>query len=139
MIRVWVGVAAVGALWLAAGPSQPAETPGPGNWDAPAEAKQLQNPVKTDPRTVERGERLYRQRCLPCHGRQGEGNGNMAKQLGYTPANLTLERLSHQVDGEIFWKISKGKKPMPDFEKDLTARERWDLVSYVRTLVKLVQ
>jgi mono/diheme cytochrome c family protein len=105
-------------------------------WEAPAEAKRLQNPVKTDGRTVERGRRLYKQYCLPCHGETGVGDGAMAKKLGYKPANLALERLNGQQDGEIFWKISKGKSPMPDFEKQLSGRERWDIVSYVRTLLK---
>jgi mono/diheme cytochrome c family protein len=44
--------------------------------------------------------------------------------------------MSRLPDGEIFWKISKGRKPMPTFEQQLSRRERWDLVSYVRTLVR---
>jgi mono/diheme cytochrome c family protein len=110
-----------------------------GTWEAPAETRQLENPLKTDGRTVERGKKLYRHYCLPCHGDSGVGDGAMAKKLGYKPANLTLERLNHQADGEIFWKISKGKSPMPDFEKELSNRERWDIVSYVRTLLRQIQ
>ncbi len=113
---------------------QPAPSPSP--WFAPLEARNLQNPVKGDGRTVERGGRLYKQYCLPCHGEAGVGDGAMAKKLGYKPANLTLARLNAQSDGEIFWKISKGRSPMPDFEKQLSGRERWDIVSYVRTLLR---
>jgi mono/diheme cytochrome c family protein len=120
-----------GGRLLAETPASPA-----GPWDAPPEAKLLQNPLKNDGHTVERGRGLYQQRCLPCHGEKGTGDGKMALKLGYKPANLTLERLNSQVDGELFWKISKGKSPMPDFEKLLSARERWDIVSYVRTLLK---
>ena len=108
-------------------------------WDAPVESKQLENPVKTDGRTVERGKAVYRKHCVPCHGETGVGDGKMAKKLGYKPANLALERLNRQADGEIYWKISKGKEPMPAFEKDLSHKDRWDLVSYVRTLLKLPQ
>ena len=60
----------------------------------------------------------------------------MAAKLGYKPADLTLDNLSRQADGEIFWKISKGREPMPAWDKQLNARERWDLVSYIRTLLK---
>jgi mono/diheme cytochrome c family protein len=109
-----------------------------GRWEAPPEAKQLQNPVKTDGRTVERGKQLFLQHCVPCHGETGIGDGGLAKSLGYKPANLTLEGVNQQVDGEIFWKISKGKEPMPTWEKQLNSRERWDLVSYIRTLVRPV-
>jgi mono/diheme cytochrome c family protein len=106
-------------------------------WEAPAETKQLQNPVKTDGRTVERGRHLFEIHCIACHGATGVGDGKMAKVLGYTPADLTLEKLSLQSDGEIFWKISKGREPMPTWEKSLSARERWDVVSYIRTLLRL--
>jgi mono/diheme cytochrome c family protein len=130
-------LSAMGAATLFA-PMQavPVQSPKPGPWEAPVESKMLQNPVKTDGRTVERGKALYRKHCVPCHGESGVGDGAMAKKLGYKPANLTLERLSQQTDGEIFWKVSKGRSPMPTFEKDLAERERWDLVSYVRTLLK---
>jgi mono/diheme cytochrome c family protein len=125
-----------GPGWATQAPPSP--SPSETTWEAPPEAKNLQNPLKSDGRTVDRGRGLYRQRCVPCHGETGVGDGAMAKKLGYKPANLTLERLNHQVDGELFWKISKGKSPMPDFEKQLSARERWDIVSYVRTLLKAI-
>jgi mono/diheme cytochrome c family protein len=105
-------------------------------WEAPGESKNIPNPVKTDGRTVERGSQLFRLHCVDCHGEAGVGDGKMAKKLGYQPADLTLERLSQQSDGEIYWKISKGREPMPPWEKQLTTRERWDLVSYIRTLLK---
>lgn len=104
-------------------------------WEAPPQAKTLQNPVKTDGRTVERGKQLFHTHCVACHGTAGVGDGAMAKKLGYKPADLTLEKINRQSDGEIFWKISKGKEPMPPWEKRLSERERWDLVSYVRTLL----
>jgi mono/diheme cytochrome c family protein len=93
--------------------------------------------MKGDGRTVERGRRLYKQHCVPCHGETGIGDGAMARKRGYKVADLTLERLNEQTDGEIFWKISKGRDPMPDFEKELSGRDRWDVVSYVRTLLRV--
>src|SRR5271170_185587 len=108
------------ALAAARAHAEPPQGPPTIDWDAPPQAKLLQNPLKSDGHTVERGRGLYHQRCIPCHGPTGVGDGAMAKKLGYKPANLTLERLKDQVDGELFWKISKGKPPMPDFEKVLS-------------------
>ena len=110
--------------------------PAQGKWDAPPESRELQNPVKLDGRTVERGSQLFRLHCVSCHGEAGVGDGKMAAKLGYKPADLTLDNLSRQTDGEIVWKISKGREPMPAWEKQLSTRERWDLVSYIRTLAK---
>ena len=126
---------ALAALLLSPSPA-PAQTKPLPKWEAPAEAKGVPNPVKTDGRTVERGHQLFQLHCVGCHGESGSGDGKMGKVLGYTPANLTLENLAQQSDGEIFWKISKGREPMPTWEKQLSARERWDLVSYIRTLLK---
>jgi len=105
-------------------------------WDAPPEAKDVQNPVKGDGRTVERGDKLFHKYCVACHGAEGTADGTLAKRLGYKPANLSLERMEKLTDGEVYWKISKGRAPMPAFEAQLSSRERWDLVSFVRTLVK---
>ena len=35
-------------------------------------------------------------------------------------------------DGEIFWKISEGRAPMPGFKKQLSEEDRWQLVHYLR-------
>lgn len=114
-----------------------AQAPSPDVWQAPAEATQLQNPLKGDGGTVPRGLKLFQRYCVPCHGLEGAADGKLAQRLAYKPANLTLEQMGQLSDGEIFWKVSKGRKPMPAFEQVLSQRERWDLVSYVRTLVKL--
>jgi mono/diheme cytochrome c family protein len=36
-------------------------------------------------------------------------------------------------DGEIFYQISEGRKPMPAFKRKLTEEQRWQLVLYVRS------
>jgi len=111
-------------------------SPSPGVWQAPPETQQIQNPMKGDGGTVPRGQKLFQRYCVPCHGLEGAADGRLAQRLAYKPANLTLEQMSRLADGEIFWKVSKGRKPMPAFEQVLSQRERWDIVSYVRTLVR---
>ena len=36
-------------------------------------------------------------------------------------------------DGEIFWKISTGNRPMPSYKGQLSESDRWELVSFLRT------
>ena len=121
------------ACWSAAAPAL-AQT---GTWEAPAQASSIKRPTPADDKSVERGRRLFKQNCVPCHGESGRGDGPMGKAMGIRPGNLTNgERMSKHADGEIFWKVSKGKDPMPVFEKKLSEKERWDLVAYVRTLAK---
>ncbi len=42
--------------------------------------------------------------------------------------------MGQMTDGELFWKISHGRRPMPGFQNKLTEQERWELVDYIRTL-----
>jgi hypothetical protein len=39
-------------------------------------------------------------------------------------------------DGEHFWKITKGKDPMPSYEKELAVEERWHVINYINTFTK---
>ncbi len=51
------------------------------------------------------------------------------------PADFTDPHMIGEMpEGEIFWKISEGRRPMPSFKKQLTEEQRWQLVNYLRTL-----
>jgi mono/diheme cytochrome c family protein len=50
------------------------------------------------------------------------------------PADLTDPRLRNETEGELFWKITKGRRPMPSFRNKLSDEERWEVVLYLRTL-----
>ena len=41
--------------------------------------------------------------------------------------------MTRMTDGELFWKISEGHRPMPAFKNKLSEEERWQLVDYIRT------
>ena len=41
-----------------------------------------------------------------------------------------------QSDGELYWKIAEGKKPMPAGKKLMESTEMWDVVTYMRTFKK---
>ena len=104
-------------------------------WVAPAEAQKVKNPVEPTKESVTRGETRYKTSCLDCHGAQGHGDGKQAKGLSKKPADLAKE-LHEYSDGDIFWKISEGKRPMPSFKKDLKPEERWDIVNYLRKVIQ---
>ena len=51
------------------------------------------------------------------------------------PKDLTDgSRMSTQSDGELFYKISEGRRPMPEFKTKLTEKQRWQLVLLMRSL-----
>lgn len=128
-------LAVAGAPKTAAGEGAP--TPTGDEWKAPARAAQKQNPVPLDANSVAQGKAVYVRECLSCHGQQGKGDGPSASGLEKFPGDLTdSQRMSAQSDGELFWKISEGKTPMPTMKKTLTEEERWQVVHYIREFVK---
>ena len=104
------------------------------NWSAPAKARKLQNPVPETAESIASGKMVYTQRCASCHGEKGDGKGEKAGDLSLEPTNFTdAHETSLSTDGELFWKISEGHRPMPRFKDKLSENERWDLVNYIRT------
>ncbi len=108
-------------------------------WPAPAETAALSNPAKNRPEMVKLGRELYQQRCVDCHGREGKGNGYMSPQLKregqpVAPTNLASQMVQANTDGELFWKITNGKSPMPASRVRFSDEERWAIVAYLRTL-----
>lgn len=108
-----------------------------GPWIAPPEAKSLANPVSMNATTIAAGKSIYADHCARCHGDQGNGDGPDASMYKTPPGVLSDARvMGQQTDGEIFWKIGEGRRPMPSFAKELTDEQRWELVNYIRSLAK---
>ncbi len=105
-------------------------------WVAPKEAKAIKNPVKGSLRGVSanKGKKIFKTRCMICHGPRGKGNGPGGKALEPKPQNLTLAMVKNQTDGELFWKVTNGRNAMIKWGPILSEKERWDVVNYVRTL-----
>jgi len=104
-------------------------------WVAPARYVRKKNRVPADQASIDRGRQLYLKNCLSCHGLQGRGDGPAASGLDVHPGNLTdAKRMAAQSDGELYFKIRTGRRPMPTFRKTLKSKEIWDVVNYVRTL-----
>jgi mono/diheme cytochrome c family protein len=105
-------------------------------WVAPPDARKVQNPIKPTPETLAEGAHLFKLNCAGCHGVKGDGNGAAAEGLPKKPANFTdVKMMKEATDGELFWKITTGRPPMPTWES-LPENQRWELVNYIRTFAK---
>jgi cbb3-type cytochrome c oxidase subunit II len=89
------------------------------------------------PASVARGEKIYQDYCLGCHGALGDGNGPAAKTVLPRPLNFTtLKR--HLVDGKyiggiLYYQVMNGitGTSMPYFKKDLESAKIWDVGNYI--------
>ena len=104
------------------------------DWKAPHRAAAKLNPIPPDAHSIATGRVVYQKQCQSCHGPSGKGDGPGATDLKVGPSDLSDSSLWNESDGELFWKISEGKKPMPTFSRLLTVEQRWNVVNYIRTL-----
>jgi len=95
--------------------------------DAPESAQKMKNPYDGQPAAIASGKQLYGRNCLSCHGKTGEGQGNVP--------SLIDGRLETATAGEVFWFVTKGDKDngMPSWAQ-LPEKQRWEIVSYVKSL-----
>jgi S-disulfanyl-L-cysteine oxidoreductase SoxD len=92
------------------------------------------NPVPADEVSLQRGEILYGIHCLLCHGALGRGDGPLAVYFDRTPQNLVGPQITAEFDGSVYLTIAQGFGQMLSLAENLTPRERWDIVNYMRTL-----
>jgi mono/diheme cytochrome c family protein len=93
------------------------------------------NPVPADEASLARAREMFTINCQMCHGDTGRGTGPIAAFLLNKPADLTAELVQGKSDGTLFLSITNGVPGrMPPMNENLTVRDRWDLVNYIRTL-----
>lgn len=106
------------------------------NWVAPKEADNVKNPLAGNTNVLANAKARYVGYCAPCHGDKGRGDGPAASGLNPKPADHTSSAVQSETDGALFWKLSEGRNPMPAYKKVFTDQERWELITYIRTLAK---
>jgi mono/diheme cytochrome c family protein len=91
-------------------------------------------PFAIDEQVLDRGEERYNIYCTPCHDRIGSGNG-MVVQRGYRPPlSFHDERLLEAPPGHFFDVMTNGFGAMPDYGAQISPRDRWAIVAYIRAL-----
>ncbi len=103
----------------------------------PTEAAQKTNPVKATPESVEAGKRLFVTQCAMCHGKEGDGKGDLAVELKWEVKDWrNPETLKDKTDGALFYLLTAGKGHMPGQEKRMTDTQKWNLVNFIRSLAR---
>jgi cytochrome c oxidase cbb3-type subunit III len=88
--------------------------------------------------SVSRGEMVYKNNCILCHGVQGDGKGRAAPLFHPPPADLTHSNKDDEYKNAIIHLggAAMGRSSgMPPWEGRLTEIEIHDLVIYLRTIV----
>ena len=104
----------------------------------PAPYATMRDPLPVARETIDRGAKVYTQRCLVCHGATGLGDGQGGRNLSPPPGNLAwLSQMPmSRWDGYIYWTIAEGGIPfgtaMPAFKGILSSDEIWSVTAYIQ-------
>ena len=87
----------------------------------------------------DRGGAIYKEHCLRCHGRLGDGNGPEAGDLIVRPTNFHTARSREKSDFELLVAISNGVlfSPMHSWRGRLNDQQMADVIHYIRALAPL--
>ena len=106
-------------------------------WKVPAGDASKKSTVKAgDASAISEGKNLWGTNCKSCHGVKGLGDGTKAEKIDISCGDFSSKDVQSSTDGELFYKTTTGRKPMPSFKEKLSDTERWQLVAFIRTLKK---
>lgn len=94
-------------------------------------------PTIIDPVFISKGREKYNTFCSPCHDRLGQGQGLVIQRAQGSlppPPSLHDPELSSAHDGYLFYVITHGKGAMKGYGSQTTAKDRWQIVAYIRAL-----
>ena len=114
----------------------PAKAPAP-EYKIPPEAAAKVNPIKPSAESLAKGKRLYGYDCAMCHGKDGDGKGDMASDIKNVTDFTKADALKGRTDGELFYITRNGKgEDMPPEGDRAKDEDVWNLVNYIRSFAK---
>ena len=123
-------------LWGQAQKDQPpAKAPAP-EYKIPPEAAAKVNPVKPTAESLAKGKRMYGIDCAMCHGKEGDGKGDLGADYKNIPDFTNPDTLKNRTDGELFYVTRNGKGDMPPEDNRAKDDDIWNMVNYTRAFAK---
>jgi mono/diheme cytochrome c family protein len=113
----------------------PTTTPPVHQFVVTPEDKARKNPVNFTEESVEKGKSTYLTQCAMCHGKTGDGKGDLATVMQLTLPDFTKpDTLAKRTDGELYAMINSGSGAMPGEANRLKPNTVWDLVNFLRSV-----
>ncbi|HSD82493.1 MAG TPA: c-type cytochrome, partial [Anaerolineae bacterium] len=110
-------------------------TPPPG-YISPTPAPTLGPLYPAQAPSTQNGALIFAEKCAPCHGETGMGDGKQGIQLGVTVPAFGLPEIARPASlAQWYTTVTRGnmERFMPPFAS-LSDQERWDVVAYAMTL-----
>ena len=95
--------------------------------------RDIPTPYAATEASLARGEKIYQDFCLGCHGPVGDGMGPAQPYIYPPPLNFTILKGRGISGGIIYYQIMNGitGTAMPYFKKELESEKIWDVGNYI--------
>jgi mono/diheme cytochrome c family protein len=95
--------------------------------------REIPNPYPTTDAGLQRGQKIYQNFCIGCHGPVGDGMGAAQPWIYPPPLNFTILKDRGISGGILYYQIMNGitGTAMPYFKRDLESQKIWEVGDYV--------
>ena len=97
---------------------------------------ELTSPLMTTKANIEAGEKIYTAMCTQCHGVEGKGDGAMSKNGHIAGIPSYTDKLKDLSVGKMYHTLTWGKGLMGSHASQLSQRQRWEVIEYIKVLQK---
>ncbi|MEI6289862.1 MAG: c-type cytochrome [Chloroflexota bacterium] len=109
----------------------------PPDYQSPTPGPTMSPLFPLTPPNLAAGSAIYLEKCAPCHGAGGQGDGPMAAQLQKPPKALGKPEIGRlAAPANWYTTVTEGNinSFMPPFNGSLSDQQRWDVVAYAMSL-----
>jgi mono/diheme cytochrome c family protein len=102
-----------------------------------ANSASVTSPINAADVDMKEADRIYQVNCGICHGAKLDGNGPLYNDgkgpYSAAPKNLLADDMKKLADGTMFHSITYGKGQMGSYASQLSTKERWEVIAYIRS------
>ena len=99
-------------------------------------AKEIHSPLLSSKENIEKGIVLFNRFCQHCHGKEGHGDGKISQNGHIAGIPDYATKLKDLEEGKIYHTLQYGKGLMGSHASQMSQKERWQVIEYVKCLQK---
>ena len=92
------------------------------------------SPIAHSQENADKGKVIYERMCKHCHGAKGEGDGTISTNGFILGIPSYSGKLADLPEGKMYHTLTFGKGLMGSHASQLTPKERWEVIEYVKVL-----
>ena len=95
---------------------------------------ELVSPLTSSEENIAEGALLYSEMCTQCHGAEGKGDGAISRNGHIAGIPDYSTKLKDLPEGKMYHTLQYGKGLMGSHASQLSQKERWLIIEYIKTL-----